>query len=168
MGWHLRKPKPTELLLVIAIIVAVVATTLPATKWAASGHIALPVRVLVFDALRGRPIANARVGIFQASPPDDLKALDERPGEYAPKRQVLVDDSGTTSVGGAVVINHEFTTGANYERPTMQVHFRGVWVNVEAEGYGSIVVPVRYESQPVATLREQKEVLVSVGLMPMP
>jgi hypothetical protein len=38
---------------------------------------------------------------------------------------------------------------------------------VEAEGYGSVVIPVRYESQPIATLRTQKEIVVPVGLIPM-
>ncbi|MEJ7594233.1 MAG: hypothetical protein WKF77_22070 [Planctomycetaceae bacterium] len=167
MGWHLRKPTLIELLLLIAIIAVVVALILPVTKWAASGSIRFPVRVLVFDAVRGRPIANAHVGIFRAAPLDDLKSLEESPDEYDPTNRVRDDDSGTTSADGAVVINYEFRTGANYERPTMYAHLTRAWVSVKAEGYGSIVVPVRYESQPTATLRTQKEILVSVGLIPM-
>ena len=167
MGWHLRKPTPIELLVLIAIIAVVVALILPATKWAASGNIRFPVRVLVFDAVGGRPIANAHVGIFRAAPLYDLKSLEERPDDYSPRNRVRDDDSGATSADGAVVINYEFTTGANYERPTMSAHLRWAWVNVKAEGSGNIVVPVRYESQPTATLRTQREILVSVGLIPI-
>lgn len=149
----------------LAIIVALVAILLPTIQWAASGHIQLPVRVLVFDAVRGRPIANAHVGIFRALPLDDLKSLQGRQDEYRPRKHVPGDDCVKTSDDGAAVINYEFATGANHERPTMYVHLTDVWVNVAAEGYGSIVVPVRYESAPRATLQKQKEIVVSIGLI---
>lgn len=165
MMWHLRKPTLIELLLLIAIIAAVVAVILPSAKWAASGNIRFPVRVIVFDAVHGKPIANAHVGIFRAPPIDDLKSLAVRPDDYSPTNRVRDDDSGTTSADGTVVLGYEFRTGSNYERPTMYAHLRSAWVNVKAEGYGNIVVPVRYESQPTATLRTQKELLVTVGLI---
>jgi len=41
------------------------------------------------------------------------------------------------------------------------------WVHVQADGYGGIVVPVRHKSQPTAKLREMKELLVPVALMPI-
>ncbi len=63
------KTNAYELLLLIAIIAVVVALILPVTKWAASGNIRFPVRVLVFDAVRGRPIANAHVSSEKSHPP---------------------------------------------------------------------------------------------------
>lgn len=167
MGWQLRKPTLVELLLVIAIIGVLVALLLPATQWASSGSIRFPVRVLVFDAIHGKPIANAHVGIFWAAPFSDLKSLKEETDKYDPKTHVRDEDRGTTAADGDVVINYEFRTGANHERPTPHAHLRWAWVHVDAEGYGNIVVPVRYESQPIATLRTQKEIVVSVGLIPM-
>jgi hypothetical protein len=165
MGWQIRKPTVIELLVVVATITILLALILPATQWAARGDIRLPVRVLVFDAARGRPIANAHVGIFRAPPIRGLKSFEETPDQYDPRNHVRGEDSGTTGADGAVVIEYEFRTGANHERPTMYAHLTWAWVSVQAEGFGSIVVPVRYESQPTATLRKQTELLISVGLM---
>ncbi len=167
MGWQLRKPTLVELLVLIAGIGVVVALLLPVPQWASSGSIRFPVRVLVFDAVHGKPIANARVGIFGAAPLTDFKSLEEGNDEYDPKVRVRDENRGTTDADGAVVIDYEFTTGANYQRPTPNAHLRRAWVHVEAEGYGGIVVPVRYESQPVATLRTRKDLVVSVGLIPV-
>jgi hypothetical protein len=167
MGWQLRKPTLVELLLVIAIVGIIVALLLPGPEWASSGHIRFPVRVIVFDAVHGRPIANARVGIFEAAPLDSSNSLEQEGDKYNPRALVRDENRGATGDDGDVVINYEFTTSANHKRPAPNAHLRRAWVNVEAEGYGSVVVPVRHESQPVATLRTQKELVVSVGMLPM-
>jgi hypothetical protein len=163
-GLRIRKLTLIELLVVIAIVAVIVALVLPPVKWAASGSIRFPVRVLVFDAVRGIPIENAHVGIFRAPPLLDLKFLAGEPDTYDPKKFVRDDDVGTTDASGSVVIDYEFRTGANHERPTSHAHLRWAWVHVQADGYGGVVVPVRHESLPTKTLREQKELLVPVGL----
>ena len=165
MKWHFRRLTLLEWLVVIAIVAVVILLLIPAVKWAADGDIRFPVRVFVFDAAHGTPIANAQVGVFRAPSRPDVRSLEAGRDSYDPKIRVRDSDSGTTDAGGAVVINNEFTTGANYLRPTMYAHLRGTWVHVQADGYGGVVVPVRHDSLPTATLREQKELLVPVGLM---
>jgi hypothetical protein len=152
--------------LVIAVVAVVATLVIPGVKWAASGSMRVAVRVLVFDATRGRPIANARVAIFWAPPLYDLKSLDESPDSYDSTHRVRDGGSGITDLDGAVVINYEFSTGANHEWPTMHAHLRSAWVHVKADGFGGVVVPVRHESLPTKTLRERKELVVPVGLTP--
>jgi len=164
---RLSKLTLLEWLVMLAIIAVVVALIVPAGKWAASGDIRFPVRVFVFDAAHGTPIANARVGIFWAGPWHPSKRLDEQPDQYDPRRRVREEFSGVTVTDGTVVINYEFRTGANYVRPTMYAHVNFAWVHVQADGYGGVVVPVRHDSLPTSTLREQKELIVPVGLMPV-
>lgn len=71
----------------------------------------------------------------------------------------------TTDEKGVAVIEHEFSTGASHRRPVSHTHLNFNWVRVEAEGYGSTIVPVRDESQPTAALRKQGEVLVKIALI---
>lgn len=163
---HLQWPTLVEWLVVIAIVAVMVAMLLSGEQWASSGSIRFPVRVLVFDAAHGTPIANARIGIFRARPLYDSKSLEEERDRYDPKNRIRNTDYGTTDADGTVVIEHEFTTGANHLRPATHAHLGRAWVHVLAEGYGGVVVPVRHDSQPTATLREQKELVVPVGLMP--
>lgn len=165
MKWYLQRPTLIESLAVVAIIAVSLALLLPTTKWASSGNIRFPVRVLVFDAASGAPIENAEVGIFRAPPVVDLTSLEEGPGNYNPSNRIRDADRGVTNAGGAVVINYEFTTGASHVRPAAHAHLRWSWVSIKSEGYGSLVVPVRYESLPTAALRAQKELLVTVGLI---
>jgi hypothetical protein len=162
----MRRPTLIELLVVISVVAVLVALVIPGVKWAASGSMRVPVRVLVFDATHGPPIANASVAIFWAPPLYDLKSLDESPDSYDSTHRVRGGGSGVTDSEGAVVINYEFRTGANHERPTMHVHVAWAWVHVKAEGFGGVVVPVRHNSLPTKTLREQKELVVPVGLTP--
>lgn len=153
-----------KILTLVAIVAVLVALILPATKWAASGNIRFPVRVFVFDAAHGSPIANAHVGIFWAPSRPDVKSLADGRDSYDPENRIREGESGTTDSGGTVVINYNFTTGANHERPTMYAHLRVAWVHVHAEGYGGVVVPVRHDSLPTAILRKQKELLVPIGM----
>jgi hypothetical protein len=167
MRRFLRKLTVVEWLVVIAIAVVLVVLLIPGAKWASSGDIQFPVRVFVFDASHGTPIENARVGIFYGLYPQDSKFVEENRDWYAPKDRIRDSDYGTTSAGGTVVITYKFMTGANYVRPATHAHLHGTWVHVQAEGYGGVVVPVRHDSLATATLREQKELLVPVGLMPL-
>jgi hypothetical protein len=162
---HCRRPTLVEALVLIAIVAILVALIVPGTHWAASGSIRLPVRVVVFDAARGEPISDAHVAIFYAPPLLDLKSLETERDLYDSKTRVRDGNSSTTDANGTAVIEYEFRTGANHERPEMHAHVRWAWVHVHAGGYGGVVVPVRNESLPTKTLRDQKELLVPVGLM---
>lgn len=166
VSWYLQKLTLIELLVLIAIVAVLGALLFAPAKWASSGNIRFPVRVIIFDAVHGKPIADAHVGIFRAAPIRDRKLLEEQPDEYSPAHRLRDEDTGTTGADGAVVINYEFRTGANHDRPTSHAHLSWAWVYVRAEGYGNVVTPVRYESEPTAILRAQKELLVTVGLIP--
>lgn len=167
-GWHIRRPTLIEILLAIAIVAVLVALIVPATKWASSGSLRFPVRVIVFDARQSTPIANADVAIFRAPPLPHPNALAENRGRFDPEESALRSDirRGSTGADGAAVVEYEFRTGATHERPTPYAPLRWVWVAVRAEGYGAVVVPVRHEPQPVETLRDQGEFVVPVGLFP--
>ncbi|MGQ0634281.1 MAG: hypothetical protein ACT4QC_06710 [Planctomycetaceae bacterium] len=123
------------------------------------------MRVVVFDAARSKPISNAHVAIFHAPPLLDLTSLETERDLYDPNSHVRDGDSATTDANGMAVIEYEFRTGANHERPTMYAKVGRAWVHVQAAGYGGVVVPVRHESLPTKTLHEMKELLVPVGLM---
>ncbi|HUG69662.1 MAG TPA: hypothetical protein VMM76_18065 [Pirellulaceae bacterium] len=163
-----RRPTLIEILVVIAFISVVVALVLPPVKWASTGDIRFPVRVLVFDATRASPIADARVGIVRAMPLDGVESLEHNREVFSPTifDWVRLEHHGTTGDDGCVVIEYEFGTGAGHDRPTPHAHLRWAWVVVAANGYGGVVIPVRHDSLPIGTLREQKELLVPVGLMP--
>ncbi|MFN0055208.1 MAG: hypothetical protein ACKV0T_23935 [Planctomycetales bacterium] len=162
---RLRKPTLIELLTVIAIVFVVLALVLPKTKWASSGYLRLPVRVLVFDAVGGTPLAGAEVAIFRAPPLVNSQQLEAGSREYDSDARAM--DKGTTGADGTVVIEYEFRTGANHERPTPYAHLTWAWVHVRAPGYGGVVVPVRHDSQPTSAVRG-KELVVPVGVTTSP
>jgi len=169
VGERIRRATVVEWLVAIVLLAVPVALILPGVKWASSGSIRVPVHVFVFDAVSGKPIADARVIIFHAPPVQGEKSLAESRELFDPEYVERLPSTmqGGTDEGGTAVIDVEFRTSASHERPEPYAHVRWEWVYVQAAGYGSVVVPVRYESQPVATVRQQKELPVSVGLVPM-
>lgn len=167
MRWHVQRLTLVELLLVVGTVAVMIALIVQGLKFASSGSLRFPVRVLIFDAERGRPIANANVTIFHAAPLLDSKSLEELRDRFDARNRMIDDVSGVTDADGTVVINYEFRTSASHNRPAPYAHLRWEWVHVEAKGYGGVVVPVRQDSLPTATLREQKELMVTVGLKPL-
>ncbi len=161
-----RRPTLTEVLAVIAITLILFAILLPPVKWASSGSIQLPVRIVVFDAAHARPIAGAQVTIVWAPPLADVESIDEYRDRFPANSfgDVAEDDRHLTGTDGTVVVEQEFRTGGSHRRPS-HAHLRWYWVMVLAEGYNGVVIPVRHESQPVAILREQKEIVVPIGLL---
>ncbi len=166
---RLRCPSLIEALVIIIFTAFFVALIVPGTQWASSGSIRYPVRVFVFDVEQRLPIGGANVAIFRASPtvsPESLADPDQG------LRQYRADNSGpfhyvargTTGAEGTCVIEYEFRTGANHQRPTRHAHTNYAWIEVKAEEYGTVVVPVRHASMPTKVLREQAELFVPIGL----
>jgi len=165
---RLRRPSLVKSLVLVTIIAILVALLLPGAKWAADGSIEIPVRVRVFDAAEARPIQGAEVAIFRAPAPLPTFAIDEYRDRFSREylEQVAAHDRHVTSNDGSVVIVHEFRTGASHKNPEFRAHLSWAWVMVVAQGYGTVVVPVRYESAPTNDIQKQGELFVAVGLMP--
>lgn len=119
-GRPVRRPTLVAVLLVIAIVAILVALIVPSVEWASSGSARFPVRVIVFDAQQSRPIANAHVAIFRASPLSGLNTLEENRGCFDPENGASVSDisDGVTGADGTAVVEYEFRTGASQRRPT--------------------------------------------------
>jgi hypothetical protein len=164
---RIRRPSLVESLVLVTIIAILVALLLPGPQWAADGSIEVPVRVRVFDAAEARPIPAAEVAIFRAPPPLPDFAIDQYRGRFSREylEQVAANNRHVTGNDGSVVIVHEFRTGASHKDPEFRAHVSWEWVMVSAKGYGTVVVPVRYESAPTKDVREQGELFVAVGLM---
>lgn len=165
----IRRLTLLEWLVVAGIVVCLIALLLPAAQWASSGDIEAPVRVLVFDAKSATPISGARVGILRGAPwYDDEFAAHYRdyvtPGVFD---GIVETNQGVTNTDGQIVIIYKFRTGASHKRPTPHAHTSWVWVAVQADGFGGAVVQLRQESVPTRQLREQKELRLPIGLMPV-
>lgn len=155
-----------EILIVILIIAILVALLLPGVQSASSGSVVFPVRVFVFDAVNGVPIEGAQVGITRVSgfySKDDI-------GNHLSRWPPQADESDylttKTDAKGVALIEQEFYTGASNRHPEPSAHLPGAWVLVSAEGFGSVTVPVSNDSRKTARIREQGEILVSIGLVP--
>jgi hypothetical protein len=163
----IRRLTLLEWVVIATIVLLLIALLIPATQWASSGDIELPVRVLVFDAQLAMPITGARVGILRGPPwIDDEFSVHYRkyfaPGIFD---GILKTDQGVTDTNGQVVVNYKFRTGASHKRPIPHAHTSWVWAAVQADGFGGAVVQVRQESVPTSQLREQKELRVPIGLI---
>jgi hypothetical protein len=163
---RLRPPTLVELLTVIAILSVLVTLLIQPVKWASSGSIDLKVRVFVFDAVKGKPISGARVGILNAPAVRNQREFDD----YGKALTLRLDDlsetdRSVTDEDGMATLEYRFHTGANYERPVTHVHLPSRWVLVEAAGYSGVFVPVRYESEPVGPVRKAGELPVMIGLV---
>lgn len=162
-----RRAKLVVSLIVVTLFAIAVIIVLPNLPWSTSGEIHVPVRIFVFDATRRLPIAAAKVAVFRSPPvlgPNSL-AADDR--DYRPNPAAPIADTvrSTTGADGMAVIEFDFKTSANNRRPQAQAHTRWVWLEIYAEGYGTVVIPVRHDSTPIAELRKQGELLVPVGLV---
>jgi hypothetical protein len=154
-------------LVLIAIVTVVIALLVPPARWASSGDIEIPVRIVVFDAATSEPIEEASVAIVRAMPPMDQAD----PAEYHEHFLVAWErlSEGTigsmTDTDGSAIIVVQFSTGASHTNPTPRAHLRGHWIIVSAGEYGSVAVPLRYESMTTKSLREQQPLPAYVGLM---
>lgn len=168
-SWKLRIRRPSLVEGVVSLLIIVVAIVLLLPgEWVADGSIEVPVRVRVFDAAAARPIRDAQVAIIRARPPLPEFAIDEYREQFSREYLGRLQQNAPHLTGddGTVAIRHEFNTSASHKNPEFRAHLAWGWVVVSAEGYGTVVVPVRYESLPTKVIREQGEVFVAVGLMP--
>ncbi|SFI09451.1 hypothetical protein [Planctomicrobium piriforme] len=170
---RLRFPKLTRLewVVVVVIIAILIALLVPQTKWVSSGTLRLPVRVIAFNSKDATPIAGADVTIFRAPPVFDLNSLREDFDRYhidpdlkGYSGTISTVDQGFTDADGVVVIEYEFRTGASHVRPAPYAHTNFAWIQIQANGYGTVVVPVRHESMPTKILKERGELIVPVGM----
>lgn len=167
----LRRPTRVECVVVVAIITVLIALLLPTVQWASSGSIRFPVRVFVFDATRGMPLADAQVAIFRAPFMSNANSLKDYRDRYDVRNvnQIPTQDGfgkGVTGTDGTTVIEFDFRTGASHQHPEAQAHLANAWVCVRVKGFGGVVVPVRQDPQPTATMRKQNELFVPIGLTP--
>lgn len=158
-GWR-------EWTVLVLIALALAALLVPSPQWAASGTMRVPVRVVVFDAETGAPIAGALVAIVRAPPVTR---------EFAPTESTelfsawwLAFDRGQilmrTLADGAVTIPTEFTTGFSDKNPEPRAHTRWQWVLVQADGYGRVAAPLRHESMTTESVRREGTLTTAVGM----
>jgi hypothetical protein len=155
-----------EIRVVIAVVLFLAWLLLWPARWVSDGERDLPVRVFVFDAKTARPIAGARVGIMHFPPVHSPESLAERRKDFP----VRVDDipaasRGVTDADGTVTIVHRFRKSASDRHPKGLAHLSLEWVFVETPGYTGVAMPVRYESLPMPSLREEGKVPVTIGLV---
>jgi hypothetical protein len=149
-------------MLAILVVIAI-----PYIPWASNGTIRFPVRVFVFDATQRTPIAEAKVAVFRSPPVLGPNSVSQEGRSYRADQIEPVTDAvhGTTDTDGMAVLEFEFATSANNTRPASEAHTRWAWVEVSANGYGTVVVPVRHDSTKTADMQKQGELLVPVGLV---
>lgn len=163
----LYKARPTTLiewLVVAAIIAILVALLTPQTKWASSGSVTIPVDVVVFNAHSATPIEGALVAIVWGPPATGEFELHEFQDHLSRGFSAIEEIGAKTSGAGIAAIVHEFRTGASHKRPISHAHTRWYWVIVSAEDYGSVAVPLRYESMTSNELSARGRLLAYVGL----
>ncbi|MBA4030518.1 MAG: hypothetical protein C0478_06460 [Planctomyces sp.] len=162
---------------IAALLLAIL--LLQPVRWASSGDIELPVRVLIFDATTGKSIEGARVwilrapAVFEDQVPEDLigwiKELELPPqGEQpASVNQHPFIVQGITASEGVATLRHKFTTGASDRSPEGWVHLHRAWVVVKSPKHGGVVLPIRFAPERRPAVKQAGEVLVTVGLFPI-
>jgi len=166
-GWR-RKIGVVPPMLAILAICAVLYAILAATpQWASDGTIRIPVRIFAFDAANHRPIPNAKCLIFRATPVSNASSLTN---DHAIFNGQSMNEwpqfcRGTTDATGSTIIEHEFGTSASHEHPNPHAHLMNYSVQVEADGFGGVVVPVGNDERRTSEIRKDGEVVVSIGLL---
>ncbi|MCA8991267.1 MAG: hypothetical protein KDA88_04775 [Planctomycetaceae bacterium] len=152
-------------LLITAIVVVLVALLIPQAKWASDGEITVLVVVTVFDAATANPIQGARVAVLRGT---DAELSDENRDwldRISYDVETLDENGVTTDIRGKAEVETVFRTSASNVHPGGRAHTDFYWVLVSADGYGGVVVPVRYQSIESHVLREKGNLPVSIGLI---
>lgn len=156
-----------EWIAVVATFIIVAIVLLYPARWASDGDILLPIRIFVYDAVHGHPIANAACLVFRSPPVFDASALHEHFLSDGPISDWPASQRGTSDETGKVEISYKFGTSASHLHPSPRAHLANASVRVEAAGFGGVVVPVRYAESPVSDLRDNGPVRISIGLIPV-
>ena len=154
-----------EWAVVVLIAVVLIAFLTPGIQYVADCEHLFPVRVIVFDAAAAQPVSGAQVTILRAAPFSSEK-MKSAPREITISPKPGHFQEAITDADGCALINCRFTTSASESRPTPHIHLGWAWVEVHAEGYGGVIVPVRHDSRPTAEVRRKSELLVPIGLFP--
>ncbi|GAB5445111.1 MAG: hypothetical protein Fues2KO_54600 [Fuerstiella sp.] len=164
--WLLKaRPRtPVEWLAIAAVFAILVAILISETKWASSGSVIIPVDVEVFDAYSATPIEGAFVAIVWAPPATSEFELHEYRDKLSNGFSAINETGVQTNVAGRATIDQQFRTGANHKMPIAHVHTRWYWVLVSAADYGSVSVPLRYESMTSKDLKAMGRLPAYVGL----
>jgi hypothetical protein len=161
-GW-LRAPNVTEWIVIAAIIVALGWLLFTQGKWAASGTLRVPVRVVVFDATTHQTLRGASVRVVRLRKPAGEVVTASRPLLSADAFAETTDPLPTDK-DGAAMFHVEMGTGASHKNPQGIVHTDFYWVMVRADGYGTALVPIRHEPTQRKWLSEQAFLPVYAGL----
>jgi hypothetical protein len=164
--WLLKaRPRtPVEWLAITAVFAILVAILISETKWASSGSLMIPVDVEVFDADSATPIEGAFVAIVWAPPATSEFERHQYRDQLSNGFSSIKETGVQTDVAGRATIDQKFRTGANHDRPIAQAHTRWYWVLVSAADYGSVAVPLRYESMTSKDLKAVGRLPAYLGL----
>lgn len=154
-----------EWLVITAVVAFFVAILIPRTKWASSGSVTIPVDVVVFDVHSATPIEGALVAIVLALPATDEFELHEYQDRLSNGFSAIQDIGVQTDLFGLATIDQEFRTGASHERQDSHAHTRWYWLLVEAENFGSVAIPLRYESMSTQSIIGDYRLPAYVGLV---
>lgn len=167
-GWN-KKLSAAELTVIVVILAVLFALLSVKPQWVSGGTIQIPVRVFVFDPINRRPIPNADCAIFHASPILDASSLtkDHPVFDNVSMKEWPQSCRGTTDETGFATIEYTFRTSASDRHPNSRAHLMNEWVRVEADGFGSIAVPVGYDEGPASEMRKDGAFVVSIGLFPI-
>lgn len=165
-SWLLKAHPKTliEWLVIAAIVAILVAVVVPQPKWASSGSVTIPVDVVVFDARSATPIEGAFVAIVWAPPATGEFELHEYFDRLSSGFSAINKIVAKTNGAGIATIDREFRTGASHKRPISHAHTSWYWVLVSADDYGSVAVPLRYESITSKELKALGRLPAYVGL----
>ncbi|QDT51167.1 hypothetical protein Pan258_52510 [Symmachiella dynata] len=156
-------------LVVLAIFFAILSAAGLTTRVHWVGSHELDVHILVLDAGTRRPIPAAKVTIFDGpshpleTPPDIFSKID-----FGPNSKNANPQQGQTDDEGQVVLTHQFVahgTSSAYSE-VGSVLTSGVWAEVSADGYGTVIISVGGQDGRPRDIHTQGPVYLTVMLSP--
>ncbi|REJ94740.1 MAG: hypothetical protein DWQ34_08380 [Planctomycetota bacterium] len=164
---HLIPKTWIEWLVVVVIAAILVALLLPEPKWAASGSIEVPVRVYVFDAETIEPVEGAHVALIRGPIPGDRLGFVEYQDHFDSGWRAMKEGwfGETTQADGFATVECEIPTGSSHKNPESCAHASLFWILVSSDDHVRVAVPLRYQSIPTKSLREEGVLPVFVGVV---
>lgn len=167
-GWN-KKLSLAEVTVIVVVLAVLYVILSQKPQWVSEGTIRIPVRIFVFDPTSRRPIPNAECAVFHASPILDASSMtkDHPVFDNVSMTEWPQSCRGTTDDTGSTTIEYTFRTAKSDRHPNSRAHLMNEWVRVEADGFGSVAVPVGYDEGPASEMRKDGEFVVSIGLFPI-